>query len=432
MMLHRNLIILYLSIVWLVLAASENAERMQAEWVEIANDLTPTECGWFLTALRVVSYELPKDMFESSADMTGIESPEDCLSLLRAWRRGDGQRMDWPHILLRLRQINRPDVADRISDEVAEVQKNDVNKLFLSNPFHDMIKHHRSTFLVEHADDRTPPNGQREAMGARSKRHLHWRVKPLHTGHHAIKILPQEENAKSQRKKDGESAWLVAMVAVPCAVVAMTTVLLGILWAYMYWKHGKHFRLRWLFRLTKNDMKLYSRERRLRKVSGKTSRNELFRTKQDPISEPLSLGAWRENQVYPGCITVQAELDKTSDGSIDVGIIQPVTIATDTLTLFRENDSVTRPKRKRSKVSVIRDETRPSERPVIPALHLSPENDGNESGAWTCPTHDVMDECPICQYLVTSVNVTDSLSSLSPSPSESSLVSLTNMHPVAV
>ncbi|XP_078690813.1 uncharacterized protein LOC144921560 [Branchiostoma floridae x Branchiostoma belcheri] len=212
------------------------------------------------------------------------------------------------------------------------------------------------------------------------------------------------------------------MVVVPCAVVALTTVLLGIVWAVMYWKQGKHFRLRWIFNLTRNDMKLYRRERP-GPVSGKTSRNQLFRIKQDSVSEPLGSRPWREEQVYPGCISVQAASDTSADGSVDVGTIYPVAMTTNGLPLFGEN-YFSGPKRKRNKDSVIRDETRPPDRPVIPALHLPPEDDGNERGRGACPTGRSVDECPICQYLETSVNITGSVSSLSPSPSESSLASL--------
>ncbi|XP_066291784.1 uncharacterized protein [Branchiostoma lanceolatum] len=420
MMLHKNLAILYLNVAWFFLAVSDNEERMQAEWVEIANDLTPAECRRLLAALRVVTFELPEDVLGSPDDQPRVQSSDDCLSRLRAWRHGEGRQVDWPHIALRLREINRPDVAERISDEVADVRQHDVNNLFLSNPFHDMIKHHRSSFLVEHGGDKAAPHGQRDVMSARRKRHLYWRLRPWHIGRHAVKYAPQAEKAK-KRKKKHESAWLVAMVVVPCAVVAMTTVLLGILWAYMYWKHGKHFRLRWIFSLTRNDMKLYRQRRRSRRVSRKTSRNEVVRMKQDPIFEPL------EDQVYPGCISVQAVSDMSADASMDVGTINPVALATDTMPLFGEkdfSDNVTGSKRRRSKDSVICDETRTTEKPSIPPLHLPPEDAGNESGVWMCPSHDSTDECPICQYLVTSVNVTDSLSSLSPSPSESSLTSL--------
>ncbi|XP_078692118.1 uncharacterized protein LOC144922317 [Branchiostoma floridae x Branchiostoma belcheri] len=197
MMLHKHLVILCWSIIWYVLAASEHDERMQAEWIEIANDLTPAECQLFLAAIRVVTFELPEDFPGSPDGQPRVQSPDDCLSRLRAWRHGEGRRVDWPHIVLRLRDINRPDVADRISDEVAEVRQHDVNNLFLSNPFHDMIQHHRASFLVEHGSDETKADGERDTMSARRKRDLH--CKP------EIQILAYRTTCNKNREKGQKS-----------------------------------------------------------------------------------------------------------------------------------------------------------------------------------------------------------------------------------
>ncbi|KAK3583579.1 hypothetical protein CHS0354_039397 [Potamilus streckersoni] len=99
----------------------------------VADHLSMAECRKLSEALRQKEFLLTNNV-------TGSQEPnKTCIYLLLRWDRTDGKGRTFEDLDLRLRQIGRSDVANKLSVAVLHEDAVELNKKILDDPFKDMI-----------------------------------------------------------------------------------------------------------------------------------------------------------------------------------------------------------------------------------------------------------------------------------------------------
>ncbi|XP_054720854.1 uncharacterized protein LOC129230477 [Uloborus diversus] len=118
----------------------------------VADSLKMNEC-------RKLSESLHQQEFKMDHDPTGNLEPKDvsCLRLLEHWNTHEGKDETFHQLALRLRQLGRKDIADRLSESVSDEKVHEVRETFLDDPFKSRI-HTNSPLLQEspHVETQLP------------------------------------------------------------------------------------------------------------------------------------------------------------------------------------------------------------------------------------------------------------------------------------
>lgn len=108
-----------------------------------------------LSALRlhypILMYLIVQIFFSGTAEPKGVS----CLRLLEHWNTHEGKRQSFHQLALRLRQLGKKDVADRLAKSVSSEKIAEVQESFLSDPFKSRI-HTNSPLLQESPHVETP------------------------------------------------------------------------------------------------------------------------------------------------------------------------------------------------------------------------------------------------------------------------------------
>ena len=108
----------------------------------IADHLNQSECRELSEALKMKHFRLEHPL-------TGDGEPDvPCIELLRHWDRHEGKHKTFQDLALRLTEMNRKDLADKLSNTVYKEKSDAVKRLFLDDPFKKII-HTNSPLLVE-------------------------------------------------------------------------------------------------------------------------------------------------------------------------------------------------------------------------------------------------------------------------------------------
>lgn len=113
----------------------------------VADHLETDECKKLVTALHEKTFELQRTL------NTSEEPDKPCLALLLTWDRTEGYGKTFNDLELRLGQIGRGDVADRLSKSLYEEEAQQLEKLFLSDPFKKKVP--KDTFLLDEKKKKT-------------------------------------------------------------------------------------------------------------------------------------------------------------------------------------------------------------------------------------------------------------------------------------
>ena len=99
----------------------------------VADHLTPAECRILSESLHSSEYKLPQNL-------TGNEEPQlPCVDLLLHWDENEGRGQSFVHLCLRLKQIGRKDVADKLSKTVNHEKSEAVERSILVKPGHSQL-----------------------------------------------------------------------------------------------------------------------------------------------------------------------------------------------------------------------------------------------------------------------------------------------------
>ncbi|OWF49237.1 hypothetical protein KP79_PYT05054 [Mizuhopecten yessoensis] len=113
--------------------AAPTIDMNMKEMVYIANELSPNEC-------KMLSEALHRKTFQLWDPVSGAGNPDDtCLNILLRWDSTEGKGKTFNTLALRLSQIGRSDVADKISKEIYHEEAEAIHKNFLDDPFRSMI-----------------------------------------------------------------------------------------------------------------------------------------------------------------------------------------------------------------------------------------------------------------------------------------------------
>ncbi|KAL3876917.1 hypothetical protein ACJMK2_034698 [Sinanodonta woodiana] len=111
----------------------------------VADHLSVTECRKLSEALRHKEFLLMNNV-------TGSQEPnKTCIYLLLMWDRTDGKGRTFEDLDLRLRQIGRTDIANKLSVAVLHEDAVELNKKIMNDPFKDMIP--KDSVLLDAAGD---------------------------------------------------------------------------------------------------------------------------------------------------------------------------------------------------------------------------------------------------------------------------------------
>jgi len=114
-----------------------NIEKLEM----VADHLTTGEC-------RKLSESLHMHHFALDHPLSGSGEPNgSCLDLLIHWDRHEGYNSTFHILALRLGQINRRDLADKLSKAVYHEKSEAVKQSLLSDPFKENI--HKNSAILE-------------------------------------------------------------------------------------------------------------------------------------------------------------------------------------------------------------------------------------------------------------------------------------------
>lgn len=114
----------------------------------VADHLTPDECRKLAEALHQNKTFLKKQV-------TGETEPQKpCILLLLRWDRKEGNGKTFNDLALRLSQIGRRDLANKLSKTIYHEQSDELQRTFLDQPFKKNIP--KKSFLLAQDDDEEP------------------------------------------------------------------------------------------------------------------------------------------------------------------------------------------------------------------------------------------------------------------------------------
>ena len=122
----------------------------------VADHLSKEECRKLAEALHQTSIFL-------EADITGENEPDrSCIFLLLRWERTEGNGKTFADLALRLGQIGRRDLANRLSKAIYNEESDELKRTFLDQPFKKKIP--KNSFLLAQDDievkDLKPAEGE--------------------------------------------------------------------------------------------------------------------------------------------------------------------------------------------------------------------------------------------------------------------------------
>lgn len=105
------------------------------------------------------------NVLNSTYLISGTAEPKgvSCLRLLEHWNTHEGKRQSFHQLALRLRQLGKKDVADRLAKSVSSEKIAEVQESFLSDPFKSRI-HTNSPLLQESPHVETPEPEPKEVQ----------------------------------------------------------------------------------------------------------------------------------------------------------------------------------------------------------------------------------------------------------------------------
>lgn len=107
----------------------------------VADHLQMEECKKLVSALHQKTFEIIEPLNESEVP----DKP--CLSLLMTWERTEGYGKTFNDLALRLTEIGRNDISDRLAKSIYEGESEEVDRLFLSDPYKKKIP--KDDFLLD-------------------------------------------------------------------------------------------------------------------------------------------------------------------------------------------------------------------------------------------------------------------------------------------
>ena len=122
----------------------------------VADHLSKEECRKLVEALHQTSIFL-------ETDITGENEPDrSCIFLLLRWERTEGNGKTFADLALRLGQIGRRDLANRLSKAIYNEESDELKRTFLDQPFKKNIP--KNSFLLAQDDiedkDLRPAEGE--------------------------------------------------------------------------------------------------------------------------------------------------------------------------------------------------------------------------------------------------------------------------------
>ena len=124
---HQPIAALYLMQTILIVSATFDINIHQL--MMVSDHLTEDGCRRLSEALHMTHYQ-------TEHPLTGkTESDVPCLDLLLNWDRNEGRGKTFLDLALRLKQIGRWDLANRLSRSVYHEQSEAVRKYYLEMPF---------------------------------------------------------------------------------------------------------------------------------------------------------------------------------------------------------------------------------------------------------------------------------------------------------
>ena len=113
----------------------------------VADHLSQEECRKLAEALHENSLFLQKQV-------TGENEPDKpCIFLLLRWERTEGNGKTFGDLALRLGQIGRKDLANKLSKIIYKEETDELERTFLDQPFKKLIP--KNSFLLAQDDDET-------------------------------------------------------------------------------------------------------------------------------------------------------------------------------------------------------------------------------------------------------------------------------------
>jgi len=107
----------------------------------VADHLELKDCKKLVSALHEKTFELVEPL-----NITD-EPNKPCLSMLLTWDRTEGYGKTFNDLSLRLGQIGREDISDRLSKAIYEGEAEELDDLFISDPFKKDVP--KDSFLME-------------------------------------------------------------------------------------------------------------------------------------------------------------------------------------------------------------------------------------------------------------------------------------------
>ncbi|XP_035213065.1 uncharacterized protein LOC118186973 [Stegodyphus dumicola] len=117
----------------------------------VADNLKLDEC-------KKLAESLQEDKFKMDHTPSGHTEPEgvSCIRLLEHWNTHHGKRQSFHQLALRLKQLGKDDLANRLAMSVTDEKVAEVQENFLKDPFKSKI-HTNSPLLQESRHVERPP-----------------------------------------------------------------------------------------------------------------------------------------------------------------------------------------------------------------------------------------------------------------------------------
>ncbi|XP_014784716.1 uncharacterized protein LOC106879591 [Octopus bimaculoides] len=103
----------------------------------ISDHLSIRECAMLVRALRINTWELPKNFNRTKVKKT--KPPVPCLILLLNYDQNKGRHKTFHDLSRRLHQIGRKDLADKLSQMIFHKKAEDIKKNYINDPFRKLI-----------------------------------------------------------------------------------------------------------------------------------------------------------------------------------------------------------------------------------------------------------------------------------------------------